>query len=204
MSFTPRIPRITVPRPKKEEPSLSDYILQPVFALAFAFFDFTLVRLLDLAVLFPLYLLFAFFRSLLPSLLRNFSFLLSSTGRKKLVERGQISRWQRENQGKLQLNGTFQFHPDLIERTSDNKEVVNHIEAIWPVKREYFDVCNIKACVVHELPGQTQRKHDGRKIVLLHGNPSWSFMYRNVRGFYPTRLPLLNKIGHSTVDRSRP
>jgi hypothetical protein len=188
MSFLPRLPRITVPRPKNEDPSPRDFILRPLFALGFAFFDFTVVRLLDLALLLPLYLILAFFRSFPRAIFRNFGSLLSRTGRKKLAERGNISRWQRENQGKLQLDGTFRFHSDVVERTSEIKEVVDKIEGVWPAKREYFDVSNLKAYVVHAVPDETKRSDEGRKLLLLHGNPSWSFMYRNVRALYSTSM----------------
>jgi len=126
-------------------------------------------------------------RSFLPFLLKNGRYLLTHSGREHLRHQGNASRRQRKNQAMLQLDGKYRFDDDLVERTSQITKVVDHINTLWPAEREYFDVCNLRACVVHEIP--KQRGEGSRRVVLLHGNPSWSFMYRNI-------IPRLLAEGH--------
>lgn len=165
----------------KDKRSLADYILQPAFKVAFFFLDFTIVRLLSVCYLLPIYLILAAFRSLLPHCFLNLLSLISGHGRSNLINRGLVSRKARESQASRQRAGTFQFPAEAILNISQDYTTIKRISEIWPANREYISVGNIQACVVHEAPNASGTRPSGKKIVLLHGNPSWSFMYRKVR-----------------------
>lgn len=198
----PQPPKTILSQPWPENPSLRDFILRRAFKLGFAIFDFTMIRLAGVVFLLPLYLFVAFLRSFLPFLLKNSKYLLTHSGRKHLRHQGNTARWQRKNQAMLQLDGKYRFHEGLVERTLQIRRVADHIDTIWPARREYFDVCNLRACVVHEIP--KQQGEGSRRVVLLHGNPSWSFMYRNVCTTSHTIIQLLTGIGYPATACGRP
>lgn len=63
-----------------------------------------------------------------------------------------------------------------MDRTVENREITTKLKKIWNVNREFFEVCGgARACVVREGP------MDDEKVILLHGNLSWTFMHRSVR-----------------------
>ena len=179
------MPSSPLPKPPKpvsdvrpEHASLFDYILCPAFLLGFLIMDFTIVRLFIACFTVPIYVVLAFSRSVLPYALSNLPLCTSTEGRRELARRGEANRNAREEQGRKQFEGTFEFRTENVERGAESRMVVERVKGVWSVKREFFDVCGgVKAAVVREGP------RDGKKAVLLHGNPSWSFMYRNVRRF---------------------
>lgn len=177
LSLLPRIPWRRSSRPITEEASIVDYVLQPFFAICYGYMSFTLVRLFWAAILLPIYLLLAFYRSVWPFLLRKGHLLLTAKGRSQLVHAGEQSSIDRQLRAESQLRDDYVF----AERDYDHgwhKPLSSEYPATcWPVTREYFIVCGLQACVVHEKPSEAPK----RTVVLLHGNPSWSFMYRHVR-----------------------
>lgn len=183
LTFTPNMPKLLSqvpwrisPRPGLESRSTIDYILQPLFLVSYVYLSFTLVRLFWALTLLPIYLLLAFLRSVWPALLRNGGLLLTSKGRARLIQDGHQTFADRERQGEQQFSDDYRFPAGSFEHGWQHNGPPGNLAAIWPVNREYINVCGLKACVVHEKPAGPVV----RTVVLLHGNPSWSFMFRHV------------------------
>lgn len=168
-----QIPWRASPRQSEENRAWLDYILQPLFIAGYAYMSWTVVRLFWTILFLPLYLLLAFCRSLAPALVTSWRLMLTSKGRARLVRTGHESGARRKAQGERQLRGEYSFAKGSFEPGWYEKEEAT---AFWPANREYFVVCGLRVCVVHEKPSGLVR----RKLVLLHGNPSYSFMYRQV------------------------
>jgi len=49
----------------------------------------------------------------------------------------------------------------------------------WKPRMEGFEVEGARVNVVCEVPAVWERR-SGKKVLLVHGNPSWSFMWRDV------------------------
>lgn len=172
----PRPPNLFSDSPNVR-PTVSDWLLRLVSASALVVMGFTIVRLWLTAMLLPVYLVVAFVRSLLPRMLPSLPLLLFEDVRRTLYEAGMANRKQRDDQAHAQFQGTYQFSDADIERTRDVAAVAHKVARIWGrVHRDYVEVCpGLHAAVARAgTPG-------GKPVLLLHGNPSWSFMYRNVR-----------------------
>lgn len=152
------------------KPYLRDYILQPTFKASVFLLSFTVIRIWLALVLLPLYCsaqaLFA-----LPHIISWLSFLLTSSGRMKLRARCYGYRRGETDLAAEQYQGTFHFAPQRVEYSSSGATT-------WDVPRVEVEVCGIKARVAHFKPTGVQ--NNGKTIVLLHGNPSWSYMWRNI------------------------
>lgn len=173
----PRIPWRQSPRPTQEGRSPIDYLLQPAFAVSYACLSFTFVRLLCAVFLVPAYLVLAFYRSVWPFLIRRGFLLATADGRRQLLKSGERNSVERLSQGRRQFQGEYVFDKGTFAPGWCESRAVDNGSAAWAANRRYFSVCGLRACVVHEKPVGTPR----RTLVLLHGNPSWSYMYRNVR-----------------------
>jgi pimeloyl-ACP methyl ester carboxylesterase len=57
---------------------------------------------------------------------------------------------------------------------------------LWPYEARWFDSDDGRMHYVDEGP------RDGRPVVMLHGNPTWSFLYRNF-------IPPLVEAGHRAI-----
>lgn len=188
-----------------ENPTVVDRVLRPYFVIAAALMNVTIIRFGIAIVLFPLYLFVAFVRSVLPGLVARSHWLLTEHGREKLVGRGTSARLRRESLAEDQFRGDFNFVAEDIEHTEDAVRAVERMGGIWPVMREFFDVCpGIQASVVRA------GNANGVPVVLLHGNPSWSYMYRNAGrdtlSQYPRHYFWTNggHAGDTDFDRTRP
>lgn len=175
-TLLPKVPWRNSPRPGLERRAFIDYILQPFFFFSYWYMSFTVVRLFWAAVFLPTYILFAFYRSIWPSLIQRGKSLLTQKGRDQLVREGKRASTDRQLQGERQFTGEFAFAEGGFERGWYDPSSDAHTKEFWPVNREYFTVCGLQACVVHERPEGPAK----RTLVLLHGNPSYSFMYRHV------------------------
>lgn len=160
-----------------EHASPLDYVLQPAFTAAFICMSLTVSRMLCLCILLPLYLSVACYRSVWPYLVQNLRLLLSSSGRLKLKQHGEFHAIRRQQLADSQLAGTYTFESADVEPSSTERETQQVLRSTWPANRDYFLVGNLRTCVVHEKPAQPPKG----TVVLLHGNPSWSYMYRNAR-----------------------
>lgn len=154
--------------------SYRDIVLRPVFHLCVLFLSSTIVRMtIALIYLLPVYILVKAIE-VLPSVYRRCHLLLTPSGREKLVKESDQQRaWEEDLARKQYAGSCILFHEGQIFRT-DAKKCLR--EARWSPYAEWFSVCGVNVGVVHEKP----EKVTGRTVVLLHGNPSWSFMWRNV------------------------
>ena len=97
----------------------------------------------------------------------------------------------------LSLDGSFTFREHQLLRANTRKCLQ---EAHWSPHTEWFSVCGASVGVVHQKPAVTS----GQTIVLLHGNPSWAFMWRNVIMYLNQRgheVYALDWIGHGLSDK---
>lgn len=155
-------------------PSYRDTVLRPVFHLCVFFGSSPVVRMtVALVYLLPVYILVKTIE-VLPSIYNRCHLLLTRSGRERLVKESDQQRAREEDLARKQYDGScILVHEGQIFRT-DAKKCLR--EAHWSPLAERFSVCGVDVGVVHEKP----EKVTGRTIVLLHGNPSWSFMWRNV------------------------
>lgn len=143
-------------------------------------FSYTLCRLLFALALIPPYLVKTSFQ-VLPTILSNAVCLLSAKGLERLVTDTDRYRAHAQHIAKQQLDGTFLFSEADLHRGVN--KCTNQIQ--WADKTEEFTICGATARFVHLKP-----RHDAnsgtngtaprRPIVFLHGNPSWTYMWRNV------------------------
>ena len=154
--------------------SYPDIVLRPIFQLCVLFLSSTTVRMtIALLYLLPAYILVKAIE-VLPSIYNRCHLLLTSSGREQLVKGSDQQRAWEEDLARKQYDGTcVLFQEGQIFRT-DMRKCLR--EAHWSPNKKSFSVCGVDVGVVHEKP----EKVTGRTVVLLHGNPSWSFMWRNV------------------------
>lgn len=167
----------------EQTPSLQDYFLRPWFRFCVFALRFTVLRLILLVLLAPIYRLVQSFRAS-RNVMVNSKLLLSSQGRTRLVH---LSEQERQHQRRLatrQANGSYQFPAhDLITNPP-------HLKAAnWLPRRETIQVCGAKVRVVHEKPKRALES--GQKILLCHGKASWSYVWRNVRANAPLLVHIL-------------
>lgn len=143
-------------------------------------FSYTLSRLLFALVLIPPYLVKISYQ-VLPTILSNAVCLLSVKGLERLVTDTDRYRAHAQHIAKQQLDGTFVFsEADLylgVNKWTD--------QLLWADKTEQFTVCGATVRFVHLKPSHDADSGSNgiaprRPIVLLHGNPSWTYMWRNV------------------------
>ena len=152
------------------KPYLRDYILQPTFRASSFLLDFTVIRIWLASILLPLYCLVqALFA--LPYVTPRLPLLLTSSGRTKLQAQCYAYRQIENDIASEQYQGMFYFPPQMVEHSSPTATV-------WNVSRVEVEVCGIKARVAQFKPIGVQ--NNGKTIVLLHGNPSWSYIWRNI------------------------
>jgi len=159
------------------KPSPHDYILRPWFKIVSRALDITLIRFVLACYLFPIYV-FVKFLSVLPITLSQSKLLLTTNGRARLIRLTASYREQEEQQAAQQLDGTFSFQLDQVLKDEEGKGWLANLA--WKPHREEVLVCGAMVSVVHEVPDNAAMR-SGKTIVLLHGNPSWSFVWRNVR-----------------------
>ena len=171
-------------REEELQPSIHDYLLRPCFAVAASLLDITFLRLLLAAILLPVYIYLQALAAL-PSLLKNGPRLRSSRARARLLDSADSYRRFESELAEQQLDGTFRFQPSQLLRGEQARGWAEDLD--WRPRMKEFEVLGAMVNVVHELPPMT-RVGSGKKVLLLHGNPSWSFMWRNV---LPSRPPFL-------------
>ena len=168
-----------------------DLLLRPIFRSSVLFLSSTTVRMtIALLYLLPAYILVKTVE-VLPGIYNGWHLLLTSGGREQLVKESDQQRAREEDLARKQYDGSCVLsHEGQIFKT-DAKKCLR--EAHWSPDTDRFSVCGVDVGVVHEKP----EKVTGRPIVLLHGNPSWSFMWRNVSlccGTGPTPATLLTLV----------
>lgn len=180
--------------------SLEDHLLQPAFVIFSVVSSYTIARLWGAVFVFlPAYVA-AVTLPAIPHIIKNISLLLTASRREFLIQRSDGYRRSEEQRAKQQLEGTFHFQSSELHQP-DVQAICK--EAGWFPQTEDFEVCGARVSVVHELPPGTV-KRSGQTVVLLHGNPSWSFMWRNIipaltgAGY---EVFALDWIGHGLSDK---
>lgn len=166
-----------VARPK----SFQDYLLQPFFLGATFILSYTIIRLwLAIFILLPTYL-FVKSLSVAPNVVRNVPWLFRQRDRRQLMETSDVYRHGEKLSSLQKLDGTFRFQRSRLH--TPQRQAIQK-EARWFPNVEHFEVCGARVNVVHEKPENGFPK--GKTVVLLHGNPSWSYMWRDVSIHSPT------------------
>jgi hypothetical protein len=154
-----------------------DFVLQPYFWLLHILFSFTVVRLWAISVVIPVYC-FVKTIEVLPTVLTNSKHLFSESGRNYLLAAGNVIRQHGGNIAKQQLEGRFQFQRGRVQYLGFSGRHKIRSAANWFPNIEKLAVNGATAVVVVEKPGLPN--NNGKSIVLLHGNYSWSYMWRDV------------------------
>ncbi|GAD98724.1 haloalkane dehalogenase family protein [Paecilomyces variotii No. 5] len=138
--------------------------------------SWTTARLCVVIFLLPLYILSVALR-VLPYVAFNAIHLFSEDGRRHLVSKTDGYRAAERERAQKQLRGSFVFRGIELQRLGRDEMT----ELPWGDRTQTLRVCGADARFIKvrprvTLPGETSRP----PIVLLHGNPSWSFMWRNI------------------------
>ncbi|KAL6237955.1 hypothetical protein BDW75DRAFT_248159 [Aspergillus navahoensis] len=154
--------------------------------------SFTITRLFLVSLLLPLYL-YKYVFSLLPATIKNsIHLLLGPAGWSRLIRHTEIYRTRSDALAQAQLDGSYRFKPSEVFHISRNSR--GWMEAVpWAKETEEFEVCGATVRYLHLRASYSSvlqdEKREHRPIVFLHGNPSWSYVWRNV-------LPSLLERGH--------
>ncbi|KAL3461658.1 Alpha/Beta hydrolase protein [Aspergillus heterothallicus] len=168
--------------------------------------SFTISRVILVAALLPLYL-YKLMLTLAPSIIVNMANLLSPGGWSKLVHSADEHRTRSDSRAYAQLNGSYRFKPDELFPVAEHSR--GWMENIpYADDTHSFKVCGATVRYIHLKPSYSSILQDGKKthrpIVLLHGNPSWSYMWRNV---FPSLLEqghevyAIDWLGHGRSDK---
>ncbi|KAL4971955.1 Alpha/Beta hydrolase protein [Aspergillus desertorum] len=169
--------------------------------------SFTTTRLVLVFILLPLYL-YRFLLSLLPATIKNSIYLLiGPSGWSRLVEHTQTYRNQSDALAQAQLDGSYRFKPTEVFHIARNSRGWMGA-APWANETEEFEVCGATVRYLHLRASYSAVLQDGKRehrpIVFLHGNPSWSYMWRNV---FPSLLErghdvyAIDWLGHGRSDK---
>ncbi|KAI1622205.1 haloalkane dehalogenase family protein [Exophiala viscosa] len=173
--------------------AIQDVVLQQLFWTLTTLLHSTLLRLLFAINLLPVYCLRQAI-SVLPTATRRLPLILTRQGREKLVSQTEQYRIYEEEIAAKQYDGSYKFTPANVlpwdGRTS------------WPVNRKVFEICEINVRVTHTKPKATFGK--AKPIVLLHGNPSWSYIWRRIIRHLTAvgyEVFAIDWLGHGTSDK---
>ncbi|KAL3470297.1 Alpha/Beta hydrolase protein [Aspergillus californicus] len=176
-----------------------------VYLISFAL-SFTITRLVLNAVLIPLYL-YKLGLSMLPSIAKNAFKLLTPGGRSRLIQDADLHRSRAATLANRQLNGIYQFKPDeFFHVQRDGPGWMQELP--WSNDTHEFKVCGATVRYIHLKPSYSDILQDGARnhkpVIFLHGNPSWSYMWRNV---FPSLLErghevyAIDWLGHGRSDK---
>ncbi|GKZ61059.1 hypothetical protein AnigIFM49718_007764 [Aspergillus niger] len=149
--------------------------------------SFTVCRLILFCSLLPLYLV-KLSCNISPTVVRNFASLFSSQGRNQLVQEAEEYRGQCESLAIAQCQGTYRFSEYNLYRV--RRQGPGWMPDIpWADCTEEMAICGATVRFVHQKPTLDGPAGRRRPIIFLHGNPSWSYIWRNI-------LPHLVDQGH--------
>ncbi|KAL4805417.1 Alpha/Beta hydrolase protein [Aspergillus unguis] len=186
--------------------SVSTGILTLAGYLSSFILSFTISRLFLAAFLIPLYLYKLTLR-MIPDLLRNWTYLLNPSGWAHLTKSTDDYRSKSDTIAHSQLDGGYTFRPnDILHIKKDTPGWMD--SAPFAADTHEFQVCGATARYIHLRASYSSVLQDGRRthrpIVFLHGNPSWSYMWRNV---FPSLLErghdvyAIDWLGHGRSDK---
>ncbi|KAL5046439.1 hypothetical protein BDW71DRAFT_214678 [Aspergillus fruticulosus] len=169
--------------------------------------SFTVTRLFLVFLLLPLYL-YKFLLSLLPATIKNsIHLLVGPSGWSRLIKHTETYRAQSDALAQAQLDGSYRFKPNEIFHITRNSRGWMGA-APWANEMEEFEVCGATVRYIHLRASYSSILQDGKRehrpIVFLHGNPSWSYAWRNV---FPSLLErghdvyAIDWLGHGRSDK---
>ncbi|KAL4922119.1 Alpha/Beta hydrolase protein [Aspergillus aurantiobrunneus] len=167
---------------------------------------FTINRILLAAVLIPLYLYKVLF-SIFPSVIKNSPEIVKPGGWSRLARNTERYRSRRDTFAHSQLEGTYRFKADEVFHIDRNSR--GWMASVpWANNTHEFHVCGARVRYVHLQATHRTILQDGRSshrpIVFLHGNPSWSYMWRDVFASLLDRghdIYALDWLGHGRSDK---
>jgi hypothetical protein len=162
----------------KSMESVITSILLRIFGSVAPLVSSSFIRLVLTLVLLPIYLVVQAVRAA-PHVIVNLPKVVSEHGRFRLARAAHLYRQHERNLARHQLKGAIYFRPEELARipVAEKRRILK--EAGWTVKWDELEVCGGKVAVYHEKPaGVDSPPRDS--IVLLHGNPSWSLIWRDV------------------------
>lgn len=168
----------------KSGPSPRDLVLQPLFRLFVALLESTVVRLTIICFLVPFYVA----RQAVPIAIDavwNGRDVLTRSGRDRLRCAADDHRQAEQELALQQYKDQYLFPSDRIVKGSKTIQG-------WPMEHLEVDVCGIKARVIRAVPrdwDEGDRSQRRKQVLLLHGNPSWSYIWRDI-------IPRLQAEGH--------
>jgi hypothetical protein len=160
--------------------SIGDYLLQKLFKIITIFLSSFANRLLLAVSLLPLYAFVKLIPLLPAAIIRSFM-LPWKHGWSSLISASDSYRSLEKERAAAQMNGEFRFSGKELLPRGEARGSISSL--VWSPHMETFELEGVQVSVVHEQPGKGQAR-SGKKILLLHGNPSWSFMWRNVSKVY--------------------
>jgi hypothetical protein len=166
----------TKPRLSPNNLYLRDSALRLLFKMVVVLLSSFLIRLVLALSLLPLYIAVKI-APLLPIAICKSALLLSKRGRDKLISSSDSYRDLEKDRAAAQSKGDFKFQDTELLQSQDARGSIEKLA--WDCPRKVFDVAGAQVNVFHKQPGEGHSR-SGKKILLLHGNPSWSFMWRNV------------------------
>lgn len=153
--------------------------------------SFTINRIFLAAILIPLYLSKVAF-SLLPSAIKNSINLVIPSGWSRLVQNTEQYRSRSDTLAHSQLHGSYEFKDEVFHVEKDGSGWAK--SAPWADDTYEFNVCGATVRYIHLRASYSSVLQDGRRahrpIVFLHGNLSWSYLWRNVISPFTTYFPL--------------
>ncbi|KAL5000860.1 Alpha/Beta hydrolase protein [Aspergillus recurvatus] len=187
--------------------SASTAILALTGYLSSFILSFTVTRLILVSILLPLYL-YKFLLSLLPATIKNcIHLLVGPSGWSRLIKHSETYRSRSDALAQAQLDGSYRFKlNEVFHITRNGRGWMG--AAPWANETEELEVCGAKVRYLHLRASYSSILRDGKRehrpIVFLHGNPSWSYMWRNV---FPTLLErghdvyAIDWLGHGRSDK---
>lgn len=144
--------------------------------------SFTISRIFLAAIVIPLYVFKVAF-SLIPSTIKNSINLITPTGWSRLVQKTEEYRSRSDTLAHSQLEGSYRFKRDEIFHVEKGSKGWMQ-SAPWANDTHEFDICGATVRYIHLRASYSSVLQDGRRthrpIVFLHGNLSWSYLWRNV------------------------
>lgn len=160
--------------------SIEDMLLKRWGSLSRFMMSFTIIRLIVALLLLPLYMMRVILRSVPSIFINTFRFMIVA-GCRLLINDTEKYRAQEQLQAQSQFNNRYVFPEDVVLRLHPNGKgslsdmpFANNIEEI--------SVCGATARYIHIKPENNgvHGEYERKSPIVLHGNPSWSYIWRNV------------------------
>lgn len=186
--------------------AVSSLILTLTGYLSSFILSFTIPRAFLAAWLIPIYICKLVLR-MASATLYNFIHILTPAGWSRLSGCAEVYRSLGDTLAHAQLEGRYKFKQDEVFHVE--KEGLGWMpSAPFGADTHEFDVCGASVRYIHLRASYSSILQDGRRshrpVVFLHGNPSWSYTWRNV---FPSLLErghdvyAIDWLGHGRSDK---